>query len=91
MQYAEGKTLTPINPSARISHTLCLRVTQSLNAAYKKRLHLKLTYRQLTNTTGQIDVGGKIWSFKGPQSHSGFRCEAHLLCNYTKTENEDSI
>lgn len=47
---------------------------QSAPVSYRNpKLQQNDEKEQLTSTTGQIVVGGKIWSFKGPQSHSGFR------------------
>ena len=38
----------------------------------------------LTRMMGQIELGGRMWSFRGPQSHSGFTWEAHLLWSWRR-------
>jgi hypothetical protein len=44
-------------------------------------LYLTTKKNSRTKTAGQIHVGGIIWSLFGPNVHSGFNCDAHLLCN----------
>lgn len=44
----------------------------------------------LTRTIGHIEVGGSMWSRCSPRLHSGLTCEAHLLCNCSKI-NENHI
>ena len=36
---------------------------------------------ELTRTAGHMEVGGSAWSLNTPRSHSGFTCDAHLLCS----------
>lgn len=41
-------------------------------------------WARLTRMMGQIELGGRMWSFRGPQSHSGFIWEAHLLWSWRR-------
>jgi len=54
-----------------------------LTHATARLIKLKLNDGDLTNTAGQIAVGGRMCCLNSPKSHSGLTCEAHLLCSCT--------
>lgn len=63
-----------------------LMITSSDNTASSSLSHVGRAdpASSLTRMMGQIELGGRMWSFRGPQSHSGFTWEAHLLWSWRR-------
>lgn len=79
-----GSSLTRLVPARRSAGALIIAASYNTvsSEAGLAQPRARWLHWSLTRMMGQIELGGRMWSFRGPQSHSGFTWEAHLLWSW---------